>query len=79
MLNYGKIIPPEELDHIFEKFYRVEHSRSMHTGGTGLGLAIAKGVVELHGGTIHASSSMRGTVFEVRLYQSLKDRPEHFD
>ena len=79
VLNYGKIIPPEELDHIFEKFYRVEHSRSMNTGGTGLGLAIAKGVVELHGGTIHASSSMRGTVFEVRLYQSLKDRPEHFD
>ena len=79
VLNYGKIIPPEELDQIFEKFYRVEHSRSMNTGGTGLGLAIAKGVVELHGGTIHATSNIRGTVFEVRLYQSLKDRPEHFD
>ena len=77
--NYGKIIPKQELEHIFEKFYRVEHSRSMNTGGTGLGLAIAKSVVELHGGSIEASSSMKGTVFEVKLYQSLKDRPEHFD
>ena len=34
----------------------------MNTGGTGLGLAIAKGVVELHGGTIHATSNIRGTV-----------------
>ncbi len=76
--NYGKIIPKQELDHIFEKFYRVEHSRSMNTGGTGLGLAIAKSVVELHGGSIEASSSMRGTVFEVKLYQSLKDRTERF-
>lgn len=76
--NYGKIIPEQELDHIFEKFYRVEHSRSMNTGGTGLGLAIARGVVELHGGSIEASSSMKGTVFEVKLYQSLKDRPERF-
>jgi len=76
--NYGKIIPDQELEHIFEKFYRVEHSRSMNTGGSGLGLAIAKGVVDLHGGEISASSSLRGTVFEVRLYQSLKDRPERF-
>lgn len=76
--NYGKIIPEQELNHIFEKFYRVEHSRSMNTGGTGLGLAIAKGVVDIHGGSIEASSSMKGTVFEVKLYQSLKDRPEWF-
>ncbi len=79
VINYGKIIPEGELSHIFEKFYRVEHSRSQNTGGTGLGLAIAKGVVELHGGSITASSDIHGTVFQVKLYYSLADSPKRFE
>jgi len=78
VINYGKVIPENDLEHIFDKFYRVDHSRSMNTGGTGLGLAIAIGVVTLHGGSIEASSTMKGTVFEVRLYQLFKDRSERF-
>ena len=76
IINYGKIIPEQELGHVFEKFYRVDHSRSSNTGGTGLGLAIAKGVAELHGGSISASSSLRGTVFEVRLNKTLHEKSE---
>lgn len=71
IINYGKVIPQEEISHIFDKFYRVEQSRSQNTGGTGLGLAIAKSVVVMHGGTISARSSLKGTVFEVKL--PLKD------
>ncbi len=67
IVNYGKLIPEESLPHLFERFYRVEGSRSYETGGTGLGLSIAKEIIELHGGTISASSDFYGTVFEVRL------------
>ncbi len=49
-------IPPEDLPFIFEKFYRVDKSRQSAKGGTGLGLNIAKSLVELHGGSIRASS-----------------------
>ena len=42
VINYGRIIPKQELDHIFQKFYRTEQSRSRDTGGTGLGLAIVQ-------------------------------------
>lgn len=67
VLNYGPVIPKEDLNHIFERFYRVENSRSEETGGTGLGLAIAKKIIELHDGTINVRSDFDGTVFEVRL------------
>ncbi len=67
VVNYGFVIPDKELALIFNKFYRVEQSRSSNTGGTGLGLAIAKNIVDLHGGTIEARSSLKGTVFEVKL------------
>lgn len=65
--NYGKVIPEKDLEYIFDRFYRVEGSRSEETGGSGLGLAIAKRIVIMHGGTIKAKSSMEGTVFEVTL------------
>ena len=65
--NYGLVIPQEDLPHIFDRFYRVESSRSQETGGSGLGLAIAKSIVLMHFGEISASSNLNGTVFEVQL------------
>lgn len=65
--NKGKQIPKEKLDKIFEKFYRLDSSRTSKTGGSGLGLAIAKKIVELHGGRIYAESDMKETTFSVIL------------
>ncbi len=52
----GEGIPQKDLPHIFNRFYRVDSSRSRVTGGTGLGLTISKELVEAHGGEIKASS-----------------------
>ena len=65
--NEGDKIPGDMLQTIFEKFYRVDGSRSSGTGGAGLGLAIAKEIVELHGGTILAKSDAMKTQFIVTL------------
>lgn len=65
--NKGKQIPKEKLDKIFEKFYRLDSSRTSKTGGSGLGLAIAKEIVELHGGRIYTESDMKETTFSVIL------------
>lgn len=65
--NFGEIISEEDLTHIFDKFFRVEGSRSQETGGTGLGLAIAKKVILLHSGQIQVSSDYNGTVFSIAL------------
>jgi signal transduction histidine kinase len=65
--NYGQPIPSTDLPHIFERFYRVEKSRSTNTGGSGLGLAIAKSIVELHKGTIEVYSDDKKTTFTVKL------------
>ncbi|MGO3732141.1 MAG: sensor histidine kinase [Vagococcus sp.] len=65
--NDGQEIPKEALEQLFERFYRVEESRSQQTGGTGLGLAITQSIVELHGGTIHATSENGWTSFIIRL------------
>ncbi len=64
--NYGDPIPEQDLPFIFDRFYRVEHSRSKQTGGTGLGLAITKSIVDVHGGSIAAHSSRTATFFETR-------------
>ncbi|MCY9666386.1 cell wall metabolism sensor histidine kinase WalK [Paenibacillus alginolyticus] len=59
-------IPEEELPQIFNRFYRVEKSRSREHGGSGLGLAIVKKLVELQGGNIQVSSELnKGTRFEI--------------
>jgi signal transduction histidine kinase len=65
--NYGQSIPSADLPHIFERFYRVEKSRSNFTGGSGLGLAIAKSIVDLHHGQIEVTSSACRTAFIVTL------------
>lgn len=64
----GPGIDPKHLEHIFERFYRPDQSRTASSGGTGLGLAIAKGIVENHGGSIAIQSHVgQGTTVEVRL------------
>ena len=50
-------IPQEELPFIFEPFYRVDKSRSRHTGGYGLGLSLCKTIMEAHGGKIEIDSA----------------------
>jgi signal transduction histidine kinase len=64
--GYG--IPAESLDQIYERFYRVDKSRSREIGGTGLGLAIARNAVLLHRGTIDVKSVVdEGTTFTVKI------------
>lgn len=65
--NFGKTIPKQKLDMIFEKFYRLDDARSTNTGGAGLGLAIAKEIVVAHGGTISVTSANQVTTFTVEL------------
>ena len=48
----GPGIPPEELEKVFEPYYRLEPARSLEGGGTGLGLSIARNIADLHGGTL---------------------------
>ncbi|HHU70440.1 MAG TPA: HAMP domain-containing histidine kinase [Clostridiales bacterium] len=67
IINYGDVIPEADLKKIFQKFYRVETSRSSETGGSGLGLAIADRIISIHGGTLVAKSDSNGTVFTVYL------------
>ena len=78
VVNYGHVIPEQELPLIFNKFYRVEQSRSSSTGGTGLGLAIAKNIVEMHGGAIQVESDLNGTVFTVKLKVHFDVSKENF-
>jgi two-component system phosphate regulon sensor histidine kinase PhoR len=64
----GEGIPPNETERIFNRFYRVDKSRSQHVPGVGLGLAITKHLVLLHGGAIRAYNRRGGgATFEVRL------------
>jgi len=56
----GRGIPPEDLSHIFERFYRVDKSRARASGGSGIGLTISKHIVEAHGGRIWAESKGAG-------------------
>ncbi len=65
--NRGKTIPKHKLESIFEKFFRLDESRSINTGCAGLGLAISKEIITLHGGTIWAESEQEQTTFHIIL------------
>lgn len=65
--NRGAVIPPQKLNAIFEKFFRLDDARMTNNGGAGLGLAIAKEIVALHQGTITAKSENEETSFTVVL------------
>ncbi|APZ49892.1 cell wall metabolism sensor histidine kinase WalK [Jeotgalibaca sp. PTS2502] len=74
----GMGIPPKDLNHIFERFYRVDKARARSMGGTGLGLAISREVLGLHGGRIWATSvENKGSTFFISLpYESFDDEEE---
>ncbi|WP_213455016.1 sensor histidine kinase [Rhizomonospora bruguierae] len=64
----GHGIAPDDLPHLFDRFWRADAARGRRTGGSGLGLAIAKEIVAAHGGTIEAASRVNaGTTFTIRL------------
>ena len=65
--NQGPTIPPQKLEMIFEKFFRLDEARTTNSGGAGLGLAIAREIVTLHGGSITAVSENEKTEFRVSL------------
>jgi PAS domain S-box-containing protein len=73
----GPGIDPEELPHVFERFYRARYGHQQHSGGTGLGLAICKAFIEAHGGAIWAESCAQGTTISFSLpLVSLPIEPE---
>ncbi|TVX88155.1 sensor histidine kinase [Paenibacillus agilis] len=67
IINYGEQIPQADLPHVFERFYRVDKSRTGDKRGSGLGLAISSTIIELHGGRIWVESDVEATRFIVTL------------
>jgi len=72
----GPGIPSESLKKIFERFYRVDRSRSRMSGGVGLGLSIVKAIVEKHGGTVAVESSSHGSTFTLTLPREPAIKPK---
>lgn len=67
--NKGEKIPKYKLDKIFDKFYRIDDSRTSKTGGAGLGLSITKDIINLHGGSINVKNDDEFIKFIIRLYK----------
>ncbi|MBT0664842.1 HAMP domain-containing protein [Geobacter pelophilus] len=68
VIDRGVGIPAEDLEHVFERFYRVDKSRNRRDGGAGLGLSLVKSLTEAHGGKVYVESSVGlGSVFIVDL------------
>ena len=68
VVDTGIGIPPEDIDRIFEKFYRIKTDETRSISGSGLGLSIVKGIVDVHNGSIHVESELgKGTMFIVSL------------
>ncbi|WP_459502795.1 cell wall metabolism sensor histidine kinase WalK [Bacillus sp. C1] len=75
--DQGMGIPKENVDKVFERFYRVDKARSRQMGGTGLGLAIAKEMIEAHGGSIWAKSEEgKGTTIYFTLPMAKEDEDD---
>jgi len=73
----GSGIPPEALPRVFDRFYRVDTSRSQASGGTGLGLAIVQSIAVLHGGRVEISSKLgQGTRVTLLMPAFVRNRPE---
>ena len=67
----GPGVPETDLERVFERFYRVDKSRTQDPGGTGLGLSIVRHLVELHGGRVKADNRKEGgAVFTISLPHS---------
>jgi two-component system OmpR family sensor kinase len=76
----GPGIPPEHQARIFDRFYRIDDSRSRNIGGTGLGLSIVHSIVTAHGGTVNLSSQPGRTTFIISLSpESERSQPVHRD
>ena len=74
--DHGIGIPAQDLERVFERFYRVDRARSRHTGGTGLGLAIVRHVATNHGGSVSATSHEgEGSVFALRVRATTTGEP----
>lgn len=68
VIDTGIGIATEDIDHIFDHFYRVDQARTKKSGGTGLGLALVKQMVLAHGGQVYVTSSLgQGSTFTLRL------------
>lgn len=67
IFNEGTLIPEEQLDKIWDRFYKVDQSRNRQNGGTGLGLAIVKTIIDLHQSTINVQNKQDGVEFKFTL------------